>query len=90
MSDHDEREIPMDYVTKTDLKESTDDIKKHLDLVIKPIEKEQTEVRTILTGPSRRNGLVGDQKTMQTKIIVIYGLLLFVGFGLAKILIWGV
>jgi len=68
----------MDHPTKQDLKDLSADIEKHINLLIAPILADQEDMKTILIGASRRNGLVGDQKTVKTQIKVIYGMLVFV------------
>lgn len=77
--------IPMDYVTKEDLKDHTTDIKEHISLLINPITKEQTETKTILSGHSGINGLVGRMKSIGTNLKMIYGLLLLVFGFLTKL-----
>jgi len=80
-----EKGIPMDYVTKEDLNAFSADIKEHISLIVKPIIDEQEEMKTVLSGPSRRNGLIGDSKTMKTELKIIYGLLMIVVGSLIKL-----
>jgi len=68
----------MDYVTKEDLKDHATDIKEHISLLINPIIKEQKETKTILTGTTGINGLVGRIKSIGTNLKMIYTLLLIV------------
>jgi len=75
-----------DYINKQDLKDSTQEIKEYIADCLKPINKTQSDHEIILTGPSKRNGLIGDLRTIQTKIKVIYGLLVFIGAGLTKLI----
>ena len=86
MSESPGGEMMPDYVTKLDLKESTKDIKKHIDLLMKPVIKDLGDHELILTGPSKINGMVGAVRGVQTKIKVVYGLMVFVGAGLVKII----
>lgn len=76
----------MENPTKQDLKDLSIDIKEHINLLIAPIIKEQADMATILIGKTKINGLVGTQKAMTFKINVIYGLLVFVGGGLVKLI----
>lgn len=76
----------VDPITREDLDKHTADIKEHLDLKLAPIVKDQAKAEKVLHGTSGRNGVVGDQKTMQTNLKVVYGLLVFVSAGLVKII----
>jgi len=76
----------MDNPTKQDLKDLSDNIKEHINLLIAPIIKEQESMATILIGKTKINGLVGTQKTMKIELKVVYGLLIFVGAGLVKLI----
>jgi len=74
-----------DNVTKQDLKDLSDDIKKHITLVVSPLQKDIEDVEIAVFGKSKRNGLVGDQNIMKAeqsktlyKSSIIYGLLTFV------------
>jgi len=89
---------PVDHITRKDLDEVLDrhtasikehigHIKKEIDLKMDPIIKEQAEVRLILTGPSKLNGLIGRMKTLSTNLKIIYVLLAVVGGFLAKLFI---
>ncbi len=84
MSEQSGGEMMPDYITKSDLKESTDDIKEYIADCLKPVNKIQSDHEIILTGPSKRNGLVGDLRSIQTKMKVIYSLLVFIGAGFVK------
>ncbi len=81
----------MDHITHKDLDEALDRqatcIKEHISLLIKPIVKEQAEVKMILTGASKLNGLVGRIKTISTNLKVIYSLLVLVAGFLVKLFI---
>ena len=78
----------VDPVTRKDLdtalEKQCDNINEHIDLLMAPIVKEQTEVRVTLTGASRMNGLVGKVKTLITNLKVIYILLAFIAAGIFK------
>lgn len=56
---------------KTTDKQSKD-IKEYMTLLIAPIIKEQAEVKTILVGTSKINGLVGGVRTLSTQVKLIY------------------
>ena len=88
----------MDPITRHDLDEALDrhtatikehigHIKMEIDLKMDPIIKEQEEVRLILTGPSKLNGLIGRMKTLSTNLKVIYVLLVVVAGFLIKLFV---
>jgi len=94
----------MDYVTKDDFKhlskdikdlskDTKEDIKEHIDLLIKPIIKNLEDMETILIGATKINGVVGGLKNVdkavgiiKIKLIVISGFLLGVIGLLVKLL----
>ena len=76
----------MDYVTKEDLKALSTDIKEHIDLLIKPIVEKQNGMETILIGKTKINGLVGGFKSIRIQMKAMYGLIVFIAIGLAKLL----
>lgn len=84
----DEGRYEVDPITRKDLDEALgtqcDNIKEHIQLLVAPIVKEQEEVRVVLTGASRMNGLVGKVKTLVTNLKIIYGLLIFVAAVVTK------
>lgn len=79
------KDPPVDYVTKEDLKDHTTAIKEHISLLIAPVVEEQTEVKTILIGASKINGLVGRVKTLSTNLKIIYTFLVVVTGFLIKL-----
>lgn len=85
---HNDGRYEVDPVTRKDLdvalEKQCDDIKEHINLLVSPIIKEQAEVRVVLTGASRLNGLVGKTKTLVTNLKIIYGLLVFISAVLIK------
>jgi len=87
MNNSNKEDHPVDYIDKDDLKDHTAAIKEHISLLIAPIIKEQAEVKIILTGASKVNGLVGRIKTLSTNLKVIYGLLAAVTCFLVKIFV---
>lgn len=90
MSENPGGDMMPDYVTNEDLKASAADIKadikEHINLLIKPIIKDVNEHEIILTGPSKMNGLVGGLRNVQTKLKVVYTLLVFIAAGFVKLI----
>jgi len=82
-----EGEYSVDPITRKDLDEAlektTKDIKEFIHLLIAPMLAEQKAHRTILTGQTGMNGLVGKLKTLDSRTKVIYGLLAFVSAAVA-------
>jgi len=66
------KKLPMDYVTKNDLKEQTKAIKEHINLLIAPIVKTQDDMEIILIGESKINGVVGRLKSTIINLRIIY------------------
>jgi len=66
------KKLPMDYVTKDDLKHQTKEIEKHINLLIAPIVKNQEDMETILIGESKINGVVGRLKNTIINLRIIY------------------
>jgi len=73
----------VDPVTREGLDDALDklskDIKEYVSLLIAPITKEQVEVKTILVGASKINGLVGGVRILSTHVKLIYGAMV-IGF----------
>lgn len=67
----------MAHPTKQDLKDLSADIEKHINLLIAPILADQADMKTILIGASKRNGLVGDQKVMKEQFKNVSNMLYF-------------
>lgn len=70
------KEFPMNYVTKEDLKDLSTELKEHMNLLIKPIVEKQQDIDTILFGKSRLNGLVSRTQKTWFHVKMIYGFLL--------------
>ena len=87
MNNANKEDHPVDYITKDDLKDHTVAIKEHTSLLIAPIVKEQAEVKIILTGVSKVNGLVGRIKTLSTNLKIIYMFLAVVAGFLVKLFV---
>ena len=68
--------IPMDYVTKEDLKDQTKTIKEHIDLLISPMKEKQDDVDIVLFGKSRINGVVGRLRSVIINVGVVYAFLI--------------